>query len=409
MNERPLLILVASGMRPYREYLLRSIAQRYRVHLFHTVEPSWELPYLTGHTVLPSTIDGPAMAAESRRLHAADPVSGVLCWDEGRIHAASHIAQALGLPNGDPDVVWRLRDKAQTRAALAAAGVRQPRSVAVRTEEEAVAATAVTGYPAVLKPRGLGASLGVVRVNDEAELRAHFAFTRDTPAPDPVVYLTDEPVLVEQCVIGEEISVDSVVRHGVVTPLFVARKQVGFPPYAEEVGHLVSADDPLLTELAGDLQRVHAALGFTDGFTHTELMCTADRPSLIEVNGRLGGDMIPYLGKLATGIDPGLAAAAAACGREPTVTPTRRGAAGIRFFYVERDDTALADLGFDEEGLPEAVDQLVVLARPGAVVSPPPKGKVWDRIAYATAAADTVEECVVALDAATKAFSYTVR
>lgn len=400
--KRPVLLLVGSGMQTYREYLLKSISTRFDVHLLHTAAPQWERPYLAGWTVLPSTVDGPAMAAAATALHRDTPVSGVLCWDEGRIHATAYIAEALGLRNGDPAVIWRLRDKAQTRAALATAGVAQPQSVPVRTIQEALDAAATVGYPAVLKPRGLGASLGVVRVDAPDELRAMFPFTRDTTAPDPVVYSSEHPVLVEECVVGEEISVDAVVRDGVVTPLFLARKVVGYPPYAEEVGHFVDAADPLLTDpvLRAALQATHTALGFRDGWTHTEFMLTATGPQLIEVNGRLGGDLIPYLGALTTGVDPGLVAAAVACGQEPDVTPTRRRVAGIRFFYVAADDTTVAEVSFDAGALPEATDRAVAVVAPGAVVSPPPKGTVWGRIAYATVVGDSVEECGAALDAA---------
>src|SRR2546421_3538264 len=222
--DKPLLLVIATGMRVYREYLLASIGEQFRVHLFHVAEPSWEKEYLTGWTVLPSTIDGPAMAEAAVRLHKSDPIEGVLCWDEGRIHATSYVAEALGVRNGDPATIWRLRDKAQTRATLADSAVAQPLSVPVRTLAEALSAASRVGYPAILKPRGLGASLGVVRVENPAQLSEMFAFTRDTRAPDPVVYATDAPVLVEQCVVGEEISVDSVVQDGTVTPLFVARK-----------------------------------------------------------------------------------------------------------------------------------------------------------------------------------------
>jgi hypothetical protein len=399
---RPRLLLVGSGMQTYRQYLLESISTAFDVHLLHTAEPTWERPYLAGWTVLPSTVDGPAMAAAVHAVHEKNPVDGVLCWDEGRIHATAYVAQALGLRNGDPAVIWRLRDKAQTRAALAAAGVRQPRSVPVSTEQEALDAAEVVGYPAVLKPRGLGASLGVVRVANPAELRARYPFTRDTTAPDPVLYASGHPVLVEQCVVGEEISIDAAVRDGVVTALFVGRKVVGYPPYAEEVGHFVDATDPLLSDptLRAALQDTHTALGFRDGWTHTEFMLTADGPHLIEVNGRLGGDLIPYLGALATGVDPGLAAAAIACGQAPDLAPTRSRVAGVRFFYVDEEDTTLADVSFAADALPATIDRAVPVGLPGAVVSPPPRGTVWGRIAYATVVGDSLAECRSGLDAA---------
>lgn len=409
-QRRPLLLLVASGMRTYREYLLRSIGQRYRVHLFHTAEPDWEREHLAGWTVLPSTTDGPAMAEVAARLHGRDPVAGVLCWDEARIHATAYVAGALGLRNGDPDVIWRLRDKGQTRVALAAAGVRQPRSVPVTTLDDALAAAALVGYPAVLKPRGFGASLGVVRVTAAEELRERFAFTRDTTVPDPVVYDSEHPMLVEECVTGEEISVDAVVQDGVLRPLFVARKVVGYPPFAEEVGHYVDAADRLRSDpvLVDALRAAHTALGFRDGVTHTEFMLTAAGPSLIEVNGRLGGDLIPYLGMLSSGVDPGLAAAAVACGQVPDLAVARGRVAAVRFFYVEREDSTVRTIRFDEAALPAAVDRAAVLAAPGAVLSPPPKGTVWGRAALATVVAGSIPECTDALDAAEAALSVDV-
>jgi biotin carboxylase len=406
---RPLLLLVGSGMQTYREYLLASISTRFDIHLLHTAVPQWERPYLHGWTVLASTVDGPAMATAAEQVHRDTPISGVLCWDEGRIHATAYVAEALGLPNGDPAVIWRLRDKAQTRVALDVAGVSQPRSVPVSTVSQALAAARTVGYPAVLKPRGLGASLGVVKVDGPEQLRRMFPFTRDTTAPDPVAYSSEHPVLVEECVTGDEISIDAVIRDGRVTPLFLARKVVGYPPYAEEIGHFVDAADPLLTDpaLCDALQATHTALGFRDGWTHTEFMLTATGPKLIEVNGRLGGDLIPYLGGLTCGVDPGLVAADVACGREPDLTPAGSRVAGIRFFYVDAEDTTVEAASFDPAALPAAIDRAVVVVRPGAVVSPPPKGTVWGRIAYATVVAGSLEECRQALDAAQAALQVT--
>jgi biotin carboxylase len=407
-QQRPTLLVIGTGLRSYREYLLRAISSQFRIHLFHTAEPSWEKEYVAGWTVLASTADGPAMAEAARELREREPVDGVLCWDEARIHATAYVAQALGLPNGDPDVIARLRDKGQTRAALAGAGVPQPRSVPVADEAEALAAAAEVGYPAILKPRGLGASLGVVRVENAQELRRMYPFTRDTQAPEPVE-VPERPVLVEECVIGEEISIDSVISGGRLTPLFIGRKVLGYPPYAEEVGHFVSADDALLRDdaLLALLADTHAALGFTDGWTHTEVMLTGNGPKLIEVNGRLGGDLIPYLGLLATGVDPGLAAAQAACGLPPQLTANRNRTAAVRFFYVAEDNTEITSVSFDASQLPDEVHQTIVVAAPGAVVSPPPKGTAFGRIAAAVAVADSVPECAAALDAAEAALVIT--
>jgi biotin carboxylase len=400
--QRPLLLVIGIGMRQYREYLLHSISSRFDVHLFHSAEPAWGQEYLSGWSVLPSTLDGRAMARAALAVAENMPISGVLCWSEDRIHAASQVAEALGLRNGDPATILRLRDKGQTRAALASAGVPQPRSFPVRTPDQASAAAERIGYPVVLKPRDLGASLGVVRVDGPEHLAEEFSFTWNTRGPEAAALGSDGSILVEECVTGEEISVDSVVQDGTLTPLFIGRKVVGYPPYAEEIGHYVHAGDPLLTDpvLLTVLQNTHKALGFLDGCTHTEIMLTDSGPKVIEVNGRLGGDMIPYLGMRATGIDPGVVAASVACGLPPDLTATSSRVAGVRFFYVEQEDTTIASLAFHDQGLPEAVDRLVPLAREGAVVSPPPKGTWWGRVAFATAVADSFDECAQAIAAA---------
>ena len=403
------LLVISTGERHYREYLLASIAPHYRVHLIVGGEPSWEHAYIDGWTVIDfaDTIGAEPMIAAAKELAAREPVAGVLSWDEARILQSAKVAQALGLPGGDPDMVMRCRDKHLTRQALESAGVPQPRSVMVYSLADALAVAAEIGYPVVLKPRALAASLGVVRVDDGEQLAAQFSFARDTTVPGAWHY---DVVLVEDYLTGPEISLDAAVHHGVVSELFVARKQVDYPPYFEEVGHLVSAADPLLRdrELLQIVQATHDALAFTDGMTHTELKLTPTGPQVIEVNARLGGDLIPYLGQRATGIEPGLIAADVACGRAPEISPSLQQTGAVRFFYVDEPDTTVGMASFGSvEQLPAALDRAVVLAPAGAVLSPPPAGTTFGRLAFATAVADSAEQCQAALDAAQASLTVT--
>jgi biotin carboxylase len=406
MTTRPHLLVVATGMRLFREYILRSIAPQYRIHMFLHAEPTWEKEYIEAWTVLESTLDAEVLVAAAQKLHADQPIDGVLCWDEARILPTAHIAEALGLPGGDVAMVNRCRDKHLTRTALAERGVPQPESILVDTVDDALAAAEKVGYPAILKPRAMAASLGVVKVNSADELKANWEFAHDTTVPEAPHY--DVKVLVEEFADGYEISIDSAIFQGQVTPFCLARKEIGYPPYAEEVGHFVDAADPLLAdqELMQVLVDAHAAVGFSDGITHTEIMITAAGPKVIEINARIGGDMIPYLGLQATGADPGLAAAAVACGRPPELVPDRAVVGGVRFFYVDENDTVLDSVAFDSSALPATIDQLVVLMEAGATTSPPPEGTLWGRIAYATAVATSLDDCRAALDAAEKALQW---
>jgi biotin carboxylase len=383
-----------------REYLFRSIHSRYRIHMILGVEPTWELDYIDGWTFVEQSLDAPTLIAAARGIHARDPIAGILCWDETRILASAQVAAALGLPGGDPDAITRCRDKHLTRLALDSAGVPQPRSVQVDSLDHALAVADGFGYPVIIKPRDLAMSIGVVKVNNPEELTTYYAHTSGLKVTELPDY--HPPVLLEEFVTGQEISVDSALHRGQVYPLVLARKEIGYPPYCVEVGHYVHGSDPLLDDpqLIGILRDTHAALGFTDGVTHTEIMLSPDGPRIIEVNGRLGGDMIPYLGLRASGVDVALAAAAVACGRPPEVNHDRKLVSAVRFFYPEQKDTVISSIRFVEDGLPPAIDQLAVLPAIGAVKSPPPEGTAAGRIAFAVAVAATAEECRATLDAA---------
>ena len=409
--DRPFLILVSSLGAAFREYFLASLAPHYRVHLFiggagRTQEPTWETPYIVGHSRL-DTLDPAAMIAEARRLDAEHGVGGLICYDEARVIATAEVAAALGLPTSPPAAVRACRDKHLTRRALEAAGVPQPRSRSVRSAEEAAEVAAEFGYPVVLKPRNMAASFGVSRVDAAEDLaEAHrLALSIDLPE-EPVRF--EDGVLVEEYLDGPEISVDAACFAGRIVPLTVAHKQLGFAPCFEEVGHVVDAADPLFDDpaLLDVLSRAHAALGYDTGMPHTELRRTADgRYKVIEVNARLGGDLIPQLGNLATGVDLNLVGAAVACGREPDLTRGAAQVAAVRFSYPDHDMT-VAGVEIDEAALPPQIVHTTVAAHPGQELLLPPRGNSFaSRLAAAVAVADTEEACLAALDAAGKAFT----
>jgi len=395
----PHVLLVASGYHLYREYLLRMVAASAQIWLFTDAPPTWEHPYIVGHTVV-DTLDAAAMIEAARELRTQAPLHGVVCWNEAKMVQTARLAEALGLPGGDPEAVGRCRDKHRTRIALAQAGIGQAASVAVVTLEEARAAAERIGYPVVLKPRSLGASLGVGLVGCAVELEA--AFERARCAHGVPSFRAG--VLVEEYLQGPEISVDAACHNGVLTPLFVARKVSGFPPYFEETGHSVDGRDPLLhdTELLEVMQGAHRAVGYRDGITHTEIMLTEQGPKIIEINARLGGDLIPYVGYLATGIDPGRVAVDVACGVTPRVGEPRPGVAAVRFLYPECDVVA-GDVEIDAAQLPPSVHAVGALAAPGQALLLPPKGNVACRYAYAIAVADSLGHCQSALDVASRA------
>ncbi len=370
-RELPALLLIGSGDRRYREYILDAVSRHFRLWLLDSVEPTWQRPYVAGATLV-DTRDPKALLGAATTLDGF-PAAGVFTYDESLVHPAAELAHALGLPGSPPEAVLACRDKAATRSALTAAAVPQPRSRTVATAEQARHAAAEIGYPVVVKARGLAGSLGVVRADDPAEIDAAFTAAAGANWPGVPRYAAD--VLIEEFLTGPEISVDAVIADGVCTPLVIARKETGFAPFFEETGHTVDAADPLLhdADLRDQLDRVHKALGFTRGATHTEFKLTPAGPRLVEINARLGGDFIPYLGALATGCDPVVAAAQVAAGHPPDTRPRHRRTAAIRFLYPDHDcHTGAATVHQDRFG--PTIHQAIATAAPGTALALPPRG-----------------------------------
>jgi len=389
-----LLLLIGSSARGSREFILKSVSSRYRLWLLQPADVSWEEPYVVGNTIVDNT-DPALLVAAAREVAERHEVSGVFCYDEGLVWPAAHVSQSLGLPGNTPETVAACRDKHATRIALEQAGVSQPDSIGVRSREEAVAAAEKIGYPVVVKPRGLAGSMGVRRADTAAELGDAYAAARGASYPGVPVFET--AVLIEEYVSGPEISVDAVFFGGRCVPLVVARKEVGFDPFFEEVGHVVDGADPLLSDraLLSALKRSHAALGFHTGVTHTEFRITPRGLRLMEINARLGGDMIPFLGKLATGVDVAMAAADAAAGRRPDTGVRHRAVAAIRFLYPEQD-AVVESVTIHEESFTPDIHSAVAMAAPGAVLRLPPRGYI-SRYGRVIALAESVDKAQTAV------------
>ncbi len=407
-----IVLVVGSGAQLYREYLLAEACKRHRLWLLDAAEPTWQRPYVVGASVV-ELLDRARLVPDqaklidtAMRLASRHKIVGVFTYDETLVIATAHIAEALGLPGMTVDGADRCRNKHRNRQTLTEAGLPQPRFVLAGTLEEARTAAAVIGYPLVLKPRGIGASIGVVRADTAADLDTAFATAERASHAGSPAY--EGGVLVEELLTGPEISVDGMIFAGEYRPFFIARKQVGLAPYFEEVGHVLSADDPLLddSELGKVLTEAHRALGIQYGITHTEVMLTDRGPAIVEVNGRLGGDLIPYLGKLATGIDPGHLAVDVATGTQPVIQPTTEtGCVGIRFLYPPQD-CRIWTVSLPDPGTAAGLREARTMVEPGTLLRLPPRAHVG-RYAYLICTANDRATCNARLDAASRSTSLT--
>lgn len=407
-SSKPTIILVGSGLRSYREYLLKMVAEHANVWLLLDKEPQWETNYLIGFTQV-NTLD-PIKMKES--LPKEVSANGVLCWDEIRIIPSAKLAQSLNLPGGEVESIISCRDKYTTRSLLDKLQVPQAISVLTISLEEAKQAANKIGYPVIVKPRAMAASYGVSKVDNELQLEESYKSaakaTEDNEAYVGEAYQNAKQsdsnaaehyyrkgVLIEEYLEGSEVSVDSVCVNGKLTPMFLARKLTGFYPYFEEVGHVVNSKDPLLKDkdFLNVLEQAHKAVGFKSGITHTELKLTEEGPKIIEINARLGGDLIPYVGQIASNIDLGKVVVDATCGIPVSITEVEENISAIRFFYPEEDST-VESLQFNSELTHSSVTIAAPLANVGQKLILPPGDNVGCRYGYAIVKGNDVEECI---------------
>lgn len=397
---KPLLLLVGSGGQAWREYVLQAIVTKYRLHLLCPAPPTWEQPYIDGYTVV-DTLDAPAMADVARV--GGETFAGVLTYEETRVESAAELATTLGLRTSSRAAVNACRDKYLGRQALKKAEVPQAESIAVADLAQAKEAAERIGYPVVVKPRALSASCGVTLVTAPQELEE--AYQEAGRIWFDEVPRSEAPILIEEFLDGPEISVEVLCRDGQITALFVARKELGYAPGFEEVGHTVRADDPLLHDgqLLKVLQDAHSAVGLTNTVTHTELRLTAGGPKVVEINARIGGDRIPYLGQLVTGVEIGLVAADLAADVVPEIPrPIGAATAAVRFLYPKQD-LKLESIDIDEAALPTSVHEVLPLAEPGRELWLPPVDNARSRYALVIVVSESEKDCAAALDKAAAA------
>ncbi|MFD4374477.1 ATP-grasp domain-containing protein [Streptomyces sp. NPDC058486] len=387
MNRKKLL-LIGSGGQPFREYALKAISERVDVILVEGRDITWQTPYVKGfHRIDPNDS---VKLLEMAREEAPD---GVLTYDEALVEPTAELGRTLGVPHTDPEAVRRCKDKSALRACLADAGIGPVAFAVAHDVEAARTAAAGIGYPVVLKPRALGGSIGVVRVDDDEQLVEAFGVAAEASASDGTTSRI-AGVLIEEYLDGPEFSVDSAVWQGVTTPLVVAEKAVGFAPYFEELGHIVPpAPRPGLDEALTLVADAHKAAGLDNLVTHTEFRLTGRGPRIIEINVRLGGDLIPHLGALAHGTDVAGAAADIAVGQEPRLTGDRTDVASIAMLYPKEDMRVdRVRLRQDADAYP-GLDRFVTFLPAGTEVRLPPNGFL-SRVGFAVVSGADREECL---------------
>ena len=245
-----------------------------------------------------------------------------LFTEHGLLEAqVSEISENLGLPHNDVDALYRSNNKFLMRSHFRAQGIRTVRFALVKSAADLPQAARDVQFPLIVKPIVGVCSSFIYRCNTLGELQAAFEhfnanqsrgfyadiLTRHSYAGqifDPTCML-----LVEELIEGPELSVECLCTETEVHALIVHDKlEVELAAYTSLEHLLIAPPERVNEREIADIKsyavQMLKALGLRNCFVHVELrLDSARKPSVIEVNPRVGGAAIPESFKTFYGID----------------------------------------------------------------------------------------------------------
>ncbi|MDX1382330.1 MAG: ATP-grasp domain-containing protein [Thermoanaerobaculia bacterium] len=325
---------------------------------------------LAGHWRVQNALDPGQLAAAGRgvaeQMGGLDRLLGVLEHMQVQIAEARH---ELGVEGLDPESAANFRDKERMKSVFDREGVPCARHGLAEDREQAFAFAADTGYPLVLKPPAGAGAASTYRVDDDRALGEAIDLIRPTAG---------KPVLLEEFIVGEEHSFDSVfvggrpVWHSLTrylpAPLDALRN--AWIQYCVLLPREV--DDPRYDDIREAGFRAVAALGLRTGLSHMEWFRRPDGSIAIsEAAARPPGAQITTLMSYAHDFD-----IYDSWGRlmvhdvfEP---PQRRYAAGVAFLRGMGSGRVAEVRGLDE--VSRRLGDLVVASRIPSVGQPAASG-----------------------------------
>lgn len=246
------------------------------------------------------------------------------------MRSVAYACKKLGLTGISYDTAVKATDKGEMIKAFEANGVEHPWYYIINKPSEAGAVLDKITYPCITKPTDNAGSRGVMLVHSRQELEAAISYSSENGRKGGVI--------VEEYMVGPEVSVEIITWQGEPHVLQVTDKRTTGAPHFVETGHsqpsaLGEENVARISDLAC---RAVKAVGLKNGPAHVEIILTKDGPKMVEMGARMGGGCITtHLVPLSTGIDMVKATIDICLGQTPDITPKQQKGSAILFFRTD--------------------------------------------------------------------------
>ena len=195
---------------------------------------------------------------------------------------ASYVADKLGLVGIPYHTIVNIQDKSYVREKTKNIdGLGKLKNSVVPFSE----LKSISHFPCVIKPIVGSAKKGVNFIENQKSLD-NLVIPEDIKKYD---------FLIEQYIVGREVSVESLSFHGKHQVVQITDKLTTGAPHFVELGHLqpTSLSNEVIDKIHNLIPLILDSVGFTNGASHTEMKITPNNEIyLIEINPRGGGDEI---------------------------------------------------------------------------------------------------------------------
>ena len=247
-----------------------------------------------------SIIDKEAVLREAQRLQI-DGIMSFAC-DPGVV-AASYVQNKMGLPSFGPfESVEILQNKDKFRAFLTEHGFNVPKAKGYNNPEEALSEAGIWDYPVIVKPTDAAGSKGVTRVDNAAELKEAVDYAFDKSLSGHII-IED---FIEKAGCSSDTDSMSVDGKLVFTSFCAQRFDLSATnPYTPAAYSWPSTFTKEQEEyLTSEIQRLITLLGLKTVVYNIETRIgTNEKPYIMELTPRGGGNRLCEMLRYATGVD----------------------------------------------------------------------------------------------------------
>ena len=248
----------------------------------------------------------------------------------------AYVSQKLGLPGHTMEMAVHATDKVKMLEAFQKHGVAHPYFQTVKKDEIETFSIDFP-YPVISKPIDSAGGRGISIIHSEAELHEAAKFSSQAGLSGDI--------LIEEYMVGPEVSVEVLVVDGVPHVLQITDKLTSGEPNFFEIGH--SQPSMLPEDTKEQIRRLASAavlaVGLVNSPAHVEIKITEQGPKMVELGARLGGDCITtyLLDHSVTGINMAQSAIALCLGEKPDVSSYANSGDGVAVRFIPAKEGTL--------------------------------------------------------------------